>query len=248
MATKTPCLKARKVPRLLVVDDDREIRDLLSALLTRRGYKVVTARDDQEMREVLASSRVDLIILDVMLPGKDGLTICRELRAAKAIPIIMLTARGEPTDRIVGLEIGADDYLPKPFEVRELEARIKAVLRRSSTSSSRPDDKLGVRFMFAGWTLDARLRQLLSPEGVVVELTSGEFDLLLVFAERPQRVLSRDQLMDLARGREATAFDRSIDVQVSRLRRKIEGVDTMSELIKTVRSSGYIFTPAVQRA
>jgi two-component system, OmpR family, response regulator len=248
MATKTPCLKARKVPRLLVVDDDREIRDLLSALLTRRGYKVVTARDDQEMREVLASSRVDLIILDVMLPGKDGLTICRELRAAKAIPIIMLTARGEPTDRIVGLEIGADDYLPKPFEVRELEARIKAVLRRSSTSSSRPDDTLGVRFMFAGWTLDARLRQLLSPEGVVVELTSGEFDLLLVFAERPQRVLSRDQLMDLARGREATAFDRSIDVQVSRLRRKIEGVDTMSELIKTVRSSGYIFTPAVQRA
>jgi len=248
MATKTPCLKARKVPRLLVVDDDREIRDLLSALLTRRGYKVVTARDDQEMREVLASSRVDLIILDVMLPGKDGLTICRELRAAKAIPIIMLTARGEPTDRIVGLEIGADDYLPKPFEVRELEARIKAVLRGSSTSSSRPDDKLGVRFMFAGWTLDARLRQLLSPEGVVVELTSGEFDLLLVFAERPQRVLSRDQLMDLARGREATAFDRSIDVQVSRLRRKIEGVDTMSELIKTVRSSGYIFTPAVQRA
>ena len=248
MATKTPCLKARKVPRLLVVDDDREIRDLLSALLTRRGYKVVTARDDQEMREVLASSRVDLIILDVMLPGKDGLTICRELRAAKAIPIIMLTARGEPTDRIVGLEIGADDYLPKPFEVRELEARIKAVLRRSSTSSSRPDDKLGVRFMFAGWTLDARLRQLLSPEGVVVELTSGEFDLLLVFAERPQRVLSRDQLMDLARGREATAFDRSIDVQVSRLRRKIEGVDTISELIKTVRSSGYIFTPTVQRA
>ncbi|MGC2408500.1 MAG: response regulator [Methyloceanibacter sp.] len=248
MATKTPCLKARKVPRLLVVDDDREIRNLLSALLTRRGYKVVTARDDQEMREVLASSRVDLIILDVMLPGKDGLTICRELRATKAIPIIMLTARGEPTDRIVGLEIGADDYLPKPFEVRELEARIKAVLRRSSTSSSRPDGTLGVRFMFAGWTLDARLRQLLSPEGVVVELTSGEFDLLLVFAERPQRVLSRDQLMDLARGREATAFDRSIDVQVSRLRRKIEGVDTMSELIKTVRSSGYIFTPAVQRA
>jgi two-component system, OmpR family, response regulator len=246
MATKTSCLKARKMPRLLVVDDDREIRDLLSVLLTRRGYKVATAGDDQEMREVLASSRVDLIILDLMLPNKDGLTICRELRAANAIPIIMLTARGEPTDRIVGLEIGADDYLPKPFEVRELEARIKAVLRRSSTSSS--DGTLGVRLMFAGWTLDARLRQLLSPEGVVVELTSGEFDLLLVFAERPQRVLSRDQLMDLARGREATAFDRSIDVQVSRLRRKIEGVDTISELIKTVRSSGYIFTPTVQRA
>jgi two-component system, OmpR family, response regulator len=236
-------------PRLLVVDDDREIRDLLSALLSRRGYKVVTAREEQEMRQILESSRVDLIILDLMLPGKDGLAICRELRATKAIPIIMLTARGEPTDRIVGLEMGADDYLPKPFEVRELEARIKAVLRRSgaSVSSSNPESTLGARFIFAGWTLDARQRQLLSPEGVLVDLTSGEFDLLLVFAERPQRVLSRDQLMDLARGREATAFDRSIDVQVSRLRSKIEGDPKVPELIKTVRSSGYIFTPAVQR-
>jgi len=148
----------------LVVDDDREIRDLLSVLLTRRGYKVVTAREEQEMHQALASSQVDLIILDLMLPGKDGLTICREIRAAKAIPIIMLTARGEPTDRIVGLEIGADDYLPKPFEVRELEARIKAVLRRSGAASSRPDGTLGGRFMFAGWMLDARQRQLLSPE------------------------------------------------------------------------------------
>jgi two-component system, OmpR family, response regulator len=236
-------------PRLLVVDDDREIRDLLSALLSRRGYKVVTAREEQEMRQILESSRVDLIILDLMLPGKDGLAICRELRATKAIPIIMLTARGEPTDRIVGLEMGADDYLPKPFEVRELEARIKAVLRRSgaSVSSSNPESTLGAPFIFAGWTLDARQRQLLSPEGVLVDLTSGEFDLLLVFAERPQRVLSRDQLMDLARGREATAFDRSIDVQVSRLRSKIEGDPKVPELIKTVRSSGYIFTPAVQR-
>ena len=233
---------------MLIVDDDREIRDLLSALLTRRGYTVLTAREEREMRQALGSSQVDLIILDLMLPGKDGLTICRELRAATAIPIIMLTARGEPTDRIVGLEIGADDYLPKPFEVRELEARIRAVLRRSGAASSRQDGTLGARFTFAGWTLDARQRQLSSPEGVIVELTSGEFDLLLVFAERPQRVLSRHQLMDLARGREATAFDRSIDVQVSRLRRKIEGVGAISELIKTVRSSGYIFTPAVQRA
>jgi two-component system, OmpR family, response regulator len=248
MTTRTRSLKGRKAPRLLIVDDDREIRDLLSALLTRRGYTVLTAREEREMRQALGSSQVDLIILDLMLPGKDGLTICRELRAATAIPIIMLTARGEPTDRIVGLEIGADDYLPKPFEVRELEARIRAVLRRSGAESSRPDGTLGARFTFAGWTLDARQRQLSSPEGVVVELTSGEFDLLLVFAERPQRVLSRHQLMDLARGREATAFDRSIDVQVSRLRRKIEGVGAISELIKTVRSSGYIFTPAVQRA
>ena len=155
--------------------------------------------------------RVDLIILDVMLPGKDGLTICRELRATKAIPIIMLTSRGEPMDRIVGLEMGADDYLPKPFEVRELEARVKAILRRSeaSFSSADTDRSFGARFTFAGWTLDARLRQLFSPQNVLVDLTSGELDLLLVFAERPQRVLSRDQLMDLARGREATVFDRA---------------------------------------
>lgn len=249
MARKIPAHTTSDGRRLLVVDDDREIRDLLSALLTRRGYKVVTAREEQEMRQILETSRVDLIILDVMLPGKDGLTICRELRATKAIPIIMLTSRGEPMDRIVGLEMGADDYLPKPFEVRELEARVKAILRRSeaSFSSADTDRSFGARFTFAGWTLDARLRQLFSPQNVLVDLTSGELDLLLVFAERPQRVLSRDQLMDLARGREATVFDRSIDVQVSRLRGKIESDPKTPELIKTVRSSGYIFTPVVQR-
>jgi two-component system OmpR family response regulator len=249
MVKEIPSPSAFNGLRLLVVDDDREIRDLLAALLTRKGYKVVTAREETEMRQILASSRVDLVILDLMLPGKDGLAICRELRATKAIPIIMLTARGEATDRIVGLEMGADDYLPKPFEVRELEARIKAVLRRSeaSFSSSDPDRSLGTRFVFDGWTLDARQRQLFSPQNVLVDLTSGEFDLLLVFAGRPQRVLSREQLMDLARGREATAFDRSIDVQVSRLRGKIEGDPKAPELIKTVRSSGYIFTPMVQR-
>jgi two-component system OmpR family response regulator len=249
MATEIPTPKASDGQRLLVVDDDREIRDLLSALLTRRGYKVVTAREEHEMRQILGSSRVDLIILDLMLPGKDGLTICRELRATRAIPIIMLTSRGEPMDRIVGLEMGADDYLPKPFEVRELEARVKAVLRRSeaSFSSADRDHSFGARFTFAGWTLDARQRQLFSPQNVLVDLTSGELDLLVVFAERPQRVLSRDQLMDLARGREATVFDRSIDVQVSRLRGKIESDPKAPELIKTVRSSGYIFTPVVQR-
>jgi two-component system, OmpR family, response regulator len=249
MATEIPAPKASDGQRLLVVDDDREIRDLLSALLTRRGYKVVTARDEHEMRQILESSRVNLIILDLMLPGKDGLTICRELRATKAIPIIILTSRGEPMDRIVGLEMGADDYLPKPFEVRELEARVKAVLRRSKASFSPadPDGSFGARFTFAGWTLDARQRQLFSPQNVLVDLTSGELDLLLVFAERPQRVLSRDQLMDLARGREATVFDRSIDVQVSRLRGKIESDPKAPEMIKTVRSSGYIFTPSVQR-
>jgi len=239
--------KDQRRPRLLVVDDDREIRDLLSKLLSRRGYKVTTAREEVEMRQVLASSRVDLVILDIMLPGKDGLTLCQELRATQSLPIIMLTARGEPADRIVGLELGADDYLPKPFDVRELEARIKAVLRRSAGEAGETSGKVsGAKFVFAGWTLDARLRQLTSPDGVLVSLTSGEFDLLLVLAERPQRILSRDQLMDLTRGRDATPFDRSIDIQVSRLRRKIEVSPKTPEIIKTVRGGGYLFTPSVQ--
>jgi len=235
-----------RAPHLLVVDDDAEIRSLLSTLLTGRGYRVTTAREEQEMRHALVSSRIDLVILDLMLPGKDGLTICRELRASK--PIIMLTARGDPTDRVVGLEIGADDYLPKPFDVHELEARIRAVLRRSSAAITTSDHDLGSTFTFAGWKLNVRLRQLLSPEGVLVDLTSGEFDLLLVFVERPERVLSRDQLMDLVRGRDATAFDRSIDVLVSRLRRKIERDSKAPEFIKTVRSAGYQFTPVVERS
>jgi two-component system, OmpR family, response regulator len=234
-------------PCLLVVDDDREIRALLSSLLTRRGYKVVTVGEEHEMRRALAASRIDLVILDLMLPGKDGLAICRELRATKSVPIIMLTARGDPTDRVVGLEIGADDYLPKPFDVRELEARVRAVLRRSVTEPLNPNVSMGGTFAFVGWTLDVRQRQLFSPEGTLVDLTSGEFDLLLVFVERPQRVLTRDQLIELARGRDATPFDRSVDIQVSRLRRKIEFDAKMPELIKTIRSSGYLFTPAVQR-
>lgn len=247
MAATASSPKAKRHPCLLVVDDDREIRDLLSSLLTRRGYKVVTAREENEMHQVLSSSRVDLIILDLMLPGKDGLAICRELRATRPIPIIMLTARGEPTDRVVGLEIGADDYLPKPFDVRELEARVRAVIRRSVAEPLSPSVDMGATFAFLGWTLDARQRQLFSPDGSLVDLTSGEFDLLLVFVERPQRVLTRNQLIDLARGRDASPFDRSIDIQVSRLRRKIEFDAKAPELIKTVRSSGYVFTPEVQR-
>jgi two-component system OmpR family response regulator len=235
-----------RVPHLLIVDDDAEIRNLLSTLLTRRGYKVTTARDDQEMRHVLSSSRIDLLILDIMLPGKDGLTICRELRASRATPIILLTARADPVDRVVGLEMGADDYLPKPFDFRELEARIRAVLRRPP-NDLRDLSNITSTFVFAGWKLDSRQRQLLSPEGTVVDLTSGEFELLLVFVERPHRVLSRDQLMDLTRGRDATPFDRSIDLQISRLRRKIEGDPKEPELIKTVRNEGYLFTAVVER-
>src|SRR5680860_1421981 len=236
-----------KVIRLLV-DDDAEIRSLLTTLLGNRGYRVQTAHDEQQMRKILASSKVDLLILDIMLPGKDGLTICREVRASsQSIPIIMLTARGDPTDRVVGLEIGADDYLAKPFDVKELEARIKAVLRRSQDSGGPNGDAKAI-LSFLGWRLDLRLRQLRSPEGADVDLTTGEFDLLRVFAERPQRVLSRDQPLDLARGRDALPFDRSIDIQVSRLRRKIETDSQSPELIKTVRGGGYLFTPRVERA
>jgi two-component system OmpR family response regulator len=247
MPTAARSLKSDRCPNLLVVDDDQEIRDLLSSLLSRRGYRVTTARQEQEMRQILSESRVDLVILDLMLPGKDGLVICRELRASSSVPIIMLTARGDPTDRIVGLEVGADDYLPKPFDVRELEARIRAILRRSASESSDPNPGVTAKFVFDGWTLDPRYRQLVSPEGALVELTSGEFDLLLVFVERPQRTLTRDQLLDLTRGRDATPFDRSIDIQVSRLRRKIELDAKTPKTIKTVRSSGYLFTPTVQR-
>jgi two-component system OmpR family response regulator len=236
----------RARPHLLVVDDDVEIRDLLSTLLTRGGYNVTTASEEQEMQDILFSSRIDLVILDIMLPGKDGLTICREIRAKKSIPIIMLTARGDPVDRVVGLEMGADDYLAKPFDFRELEARIKAVLRRQPAKTG-DIASVNVYYSFAGWKLDPRQRQLLSPEEAFVDLTSGEFDLLLAFVERPHRVLNRDQLLDLTRGRDATPLDRSIDVQVSRLRRKIENDPKAPELIKTVRSGGYLFTPAVER-
>jgi two-component system OmpR family response regulator len=231
---------------LLVVDDDREIRDLLARFLKKHGYRVTTARDGREMRRSLADWGVDLIILDLMLPGEDGLTLCRELRVGSDIPIIMLTAMGEETDRIVGLEMGADDYLPKPFNPRELLARVKAVLRRAYDISARQRSERDSVLRFAGWKLDLPRRQLESPEGVMVQLSGGEFDLLVAFVEHPQRILSRDQLLDLTRGRDAIPFDRSIDIQVSRLRRKIEVDPKEPEIIKTVRGTGYTFTPDVQ--
>jgi two-component system OmpR family response regulator len=239
-----------KQPHLLVVDDDREIRTLISQFLTKHGYRVSSARDGAEMMQVLDSSRIDLIVLDLMMPGEDGLALCRRLRAqpgpSGAIPIIMLTAMGEETDRIVGLEMGADDYLPKPFNPRELLARAKAVLRRATGlpvgSSAEPVNR---GMTFEGWRLDIAKRELWSPDKVLVQLSAGGFDLLVAFAEHPQRVLTRDQLLDLARGRSAMPFDRSIDVQVSRLRRKIEPDPKEPTLIKTVRSGGYIFTPVV---
>jgi len=237
----------REQAHILVVDDDREIRDLLARYLSDHGMRAQGAADGRQMRRILKDWSIDLIVLDLMLPGEDGLTLCRDLRAESNLPVIMLTAMGEETDRIVGLEMGADDYVAKPFNPRELLARIKAVLRRAEgrvTHSADSDHHRGV-LLFAGWRLDLGRRELLSPGNVLVALSTGEYALLTTFATHPQRVLSRDQLLDLARGREAQPFDRSIDVQVSRLRRKIETDPGEPELIKTVRSGGYLFTPEV---
>jgi two-component system OmpR family response regulator len=236
-------------PHILVVDDDREIRDLVAKFLARHSCRVTTAADGKEMRRALADRRIDLVVLDLMLPGEDGLSLCRWLRAESDLPVIMLTAMREEIDRIVGLEIGADDYLPKPFNPRELLARIRAVLRRAGAVTSRgAPNGPGPTLRFAGWCLEPGSRRLVGPDGREAELTGGEFDLLLAFAERPGRVLSRDQLLDLTRGREVVPFDRSIDSQISRLRRKIESDPSRPALIKTVRSGGYVFTPIVERA
>ncbi len=237
-----------RIPHLLVVDDDREIRTLVAQFLTKHGFRVTGAKDGAEMLRTLDGARVDLIILDLMMPGEDGLSLCRRLRATPATaqtPVIMLTAMGEETDRIVGLEMGADDYLAKPFSPRELLARIKAVLRRAAAPPVAGGGSAGTVLCFDGWSLDVTKRELRSADGVLVQLSAGEYDLLVAFAEHPQRVLNRDQLLDLARGRSAVPFDRSVDVQVSRLRRKIEPDPAEPTLIKTVRGGGYLFTPSV---
>jgi len=233
-------------PHILIIDDNREIRDLLSRFLIKENYRTSVAQDGREMRKILKDGHIDLIILDLMLPGEDGLTLCRELRASSNIPIIMLTAKGEEVDRIIGLEMGADDYIAKPFNTRELLARMKAVLRRTRTLSK--PEELADCYHFAGWTFNTTKRELTSGEGVVVPLSTGEYNLLSVFIERPKHVLNREQLMDLTRGRSYDAFDRSIDTQVSRLRRKIELDPKAPELIKTVWGGGYVFTPDVSLA
>jgi two-component system OmpR family response regulator len=235
-------------PHILIVDDDRELRDLLSRFLTANGFRVTLARDAREMRKVLDEAAIDLVVLDVMMPGKDGFAACRELRATSDVPLIMLTAVSDPTDRIVGLELGADDYLPKPFSSRELLARMRALLRRTATNPRRVVTGATECLQFAGWTLDVGRRCLLSPEGTMVTLSTGEFDLLLAFLEHPQRTLTRDQLLDLARGRGPVPFDRSIDVQVSRLRRKIEADPRVPQIIATVRGDGYMLATSVVRS
>ena len=233
-------------PHILLVDDDGEIRRLVTKFLRESGFRVTPVRDGREMRETLKSTSVDLIVLDLMLPGVSGLELCRELRAESAIPIVMLTARGDDLDRVLGLEFGADDYISKPFNTRELAARIRAVLRRTTAQGETRLDP-SWRFAFDGWTLDTRRRELTNNHGVVVDLSTGEYDLLLSFVEAPQRVLSRDHLLDAARNRVSSVFDRSINVQVSRLRRKLGG-DGLPEMIKTVRGLGYLFTPKVNKA
>lgn len=235
---------------VLIVDDDREIRELLKTYLERNGYRTTTAGDGRAMWAALKEHRVDLIVLDLMLPGDDGLTLCRTLRAHATLshlPVIMLTALGEEMDRIVGLEMGADDYLPKPFNPRELLARIKSVLRRSHGVPAGLEADEIAQFHFSGWTLDVISRQLTSPDGLIIALSDGEYRLLRIFLEHPNRVLSRDQLLDLTRGREAIPFDRSIDVQVGRVRKRLNDTGPEPVIIKTVRGEGYVLASHVER-
>ena len=232
---------------ILIVDDHREIRELVGKILIKDGFHISTAADGREMQQVLRNSQVDLIVLDLMLRLEDGLTLCRELRSGPTnIPIIILTAKGDEIDRVLGLEMGADDYVAKPFSSRELVARIKAVLRRARSLPSSGGGASPKIYRFGKWVLDTAKREIESDE-IVVPLSTGEFNLLLAFVEHPQHVLSRDQLLDLAKGRFATSLDRSIDLQVSRLRRKIERDAKNPEVIKTVWGDGYLFTPHVMR-
>ncbi len=231
---------------ILVVDDQKEICDVVQQYLSSEGYRVSVANEGAGMRRVMGQSAVDLVILDLMLPGEDGLTLARQLREESGVGIIILTGRGETVDRIIGLEMGADDYLPKPFHLRELLARVKSVLRRVSSRTKERAGTARSKARFAGWNLDLSTRELVSPEGGEVRLTTGEFDLLAAFVNNANQVLSRDRLLDLARNREAGPFDRTIDVQVGRLRRKLEPDPQRPTMIKTVRGTGYIFTPTVE--
>jgi two-component system OmpR family response regulator len=232
---------------LLVVDDHREIRDSLNAYLCKHGYRVSTAESAVAARKVLLASAIDLVVLDIMMPGEDGLALCRFLRETTGIPIILLTAMTEDTDRVVGLEMGADDYVTKPFNPRELLARIKAVLRRTHALPPQRQPLAPDTLRFDRWTLDVGRRELIGEDGVAMPLSTAEFLLLSAFLHHPHMVLSRDQLLDLTRGRAAEVFDRSIDNQVSRLRKKIEADPKQPTLIKTHWGGGYSFTAEVTR-
>ncbi len=234
-------------PHRLIVDDDREIRDSLGRYLTKNGFRVTAADGGAKMRQAVETGAIDLIVLDVMMPGEDGLTLCRWLREKTRIPVVMLTAVGEQTDRIIGLEMGADDYVVKPFNPRELLARIRAVIRRTQGLPPDPRSQKNGMLKFAGFALDTERHELTGPDGVAVPLSQGEFLLLGAFLDHPGRVLTRDQLLDLTRGRAAVPFDRSIDNQVSRLRKKIEVDAKNPRLIQTVWGGGYRFGAEVER-
>lgn len=248
MGVPNPCpLASPTVSHLLLVDDDVEVLALLQKFLEQHGYSVAVATGGPSLWQALEQRVPDLVILDVMLPGESGLVLCQQLRARQAVAVIMLTAMGELSDRVVGLELGADDYLTKPFDARELLARVRAVLRRVGEAATVPNDAARSVLEFANWQLDVTRRELRSPEKVMIPLSTGEFELLLVFAEHPRRVLTRQQLLDLARGEAYEAFDRSIDVQVSRLRRKLEADLHSEPMIRTIRNGGYLFSPSVVR-
>ena len=233
-------------PHILLIDDDREIRDLLARFLNRHGMRVTAARDGREARRAWTAGHYQAVILDLMLPGEGGLDLARWLRGVSSVPIVMLTAMGDETDRIIGLELGADDYLPKPFSARELLARLRAVLRRTGDQGVRAAEAVRA-YRFGGWQLVPGRRRLLDPAGAEVPLTGGEYDLLLALVERANQVLTRDTLLDLLRGRPAGPFDRAIDVAISRLRRKLERGGDDPQLIKTVRGGGYVLACTVER-
>lgn len=234
-------------PHILIVDDHREIRDALVKYLEKNGMRATSAADAVSMDAAMKVGQFDLVVLDVMMPGEDGLSVCRRLRSQGDIPILMLTALGDETDRIVGLEVGADDYLPKPFNPRELLARIKAILRRSDRTEMAGGSLAGHRLAFDRWVLDTDRRTLTETNGTEIALTTAEFRLLTVFLERPRFVLSREQLLDLTSGRAAQVFDRTIDNQISRLRRKIEANPAKPMLIATVWGGGYSLAADVRK-
>jgi two-component system, OmpR family, response regulator len=232
-------------PHILVVEDERDIRDPLAAYLSRNGLRVTKAEDAAAARQILAAHAIDLVLLDIMMPGEDGLSLAGFIRATTKIPVILVTAKAEDTDRIVGLELGADDYVSKPFNPRELLARIKAVLRRTEGGSVRAPD--ADAYAFGSWVLKSGERELVGSDGVAVSLSTGEYNLLHAFVTHPKRVLTRDQLLDLSQGRELAAFERSIDNHISRLRKKIEVDPSDPHLIKTVWGGGYTLTADVKR-
>jgi len=231
---------------VLIVDDDAETRSLLREYLQKQGYRITAAADGKALREALGRTRPDLIVLDLMLPGEGGLQLCRDLRMRSNVPIIMLTARGEETDRIVGLEMGADDYLAKPFNPRELLARIRSVLRRARSLPGNLEPDAAGSFRFADWALDVATRNLTASDGVVVPLSGTEFKLLRIFLAHPNRVLTREQLIELMTSRDSGPFDRAIDVQVSRLRQRLRDDAREPRIIKTVRGEGYVLSAQVE--